>query len=50
MKNRPPKWPDRFLEWFCDPELFEFIQGDIYEIFEERVRRKGRRYAKLAFC
>ncbi|MEL6558809.1 MAG: ABC transporter permease [Bacteroidota bacterium] len=50
MKNRPPHWPDRFLEWFCDPELFEYIQGDIYEIFEERLQRKGSRYAKLAFC
>lgn len=50
MKKRPPKWPDRFLEWFCDPELFEYIQGDIYEIFEERLEKKGSRYASWAFC
>lgn len=48
--HRPPKWPDRFLQWFCRSELFEFIQGDIYELYAERLQKKGKRYADTAFC
>ncbi len=32
----PPKWANRFLEWYCRPEKLECIQGDLYEIFERR--------------
>ncbi|MEM8906576.1 MAG: FtsX-like permease family protein [Bacteroidota bacterium] len=39
--HRPPKWADRFLEWFCHPDLLEEIQGDIYELFDLRLREKG---------
>ena len=49
MKFQPPKWPDRFLKWYCHPELFEFIQGDVYELYAERTRDKGRTYANRAF-
>lgn len=33
MDRQPPKWADRFLAWFCDPDLLEDLQGDLYEIF-----------------
>ncbi len=36
--NRPPAWADRFLEWYCAPELLEDLQGDLYEIFEYQCR------------
>jgi hypothetical protein len=29
----PPKWADRFLQWYCRPDLIEEIQGDVYEMF-----------------
>ncbi|MEL7146374.1 MAG: ABC transporter permease, partial [Bacteroidota bacterium] len=29
--------------------LFEFIQGDVYELYAERVRERGRGYANRAF-
>lgn len=31
--QRPPRWADRFLQWYCKPELLEEIQGDAYELF-----------------
>ncbi len=46
---QPPKWADRFLEWYCKPELLEEIQGDIYELFYLRsekfsTKAAGRRF------
>uniref|UniRef100_UPI00404930ED permease prefix domain 2-containing transporter n=1 Tax=Fulvivirga sp. TaxID=1931237 RepID=UPI00404930ED len=29
--HQPPKWADRFLSWYCNPDLLEEIQGDAYE-------------------
>ncbi|MCB0629417.1 MAG: ABC transporter permease [Saprospiraceae bacterium] len=47
---QPPKWADRFLVWFCAPDLLEEVQGDLYESFEENVgllgiERARKRYA-----
>lgn len=50
MKRLPPQWPKRFLQWFCDPDLLEFIQGDLEELYGRRVSKKGHMYANLAFC
>ncbi|KYG75246.1 ABC transporter permease [Roseivirga spongicola] len=52
MKNKktiPPKWADRFLEWYCKPSLFEDLQGDLYEHFYRHIEDKGIRKAKLIF-
>ena len=38
MKPHPPKWAERFLKWFCRPELLEDLQGDLHEIFQETYR------------
>ncbi|AEE53548.1 ABC transporter permease [Haliscomenobacter hydrossis] len=46
---RPPRWADRFLEWYCRPELLEEIQGDAYELFEVRCAEKGPKLARRAF-
>jgi putative ABC transport system permease protein len=39
--HQPPKWADRFLSWYCNPELLEEIQGDAYELFDSRVSKEG---------
>ena len=44
--NRPPEWADQFLEWYCNPELVEEIQGDLYERFYERVDQRGLKRAR----
>lgn len=33
----PPKWADRFLEWYCRPDLIEEIQGDVHEMFYRKA-------------
>ncbi len=48
-KVGPPRWADRFLEWYCRPELLESIQGDAHELFAYRLQRFGQRSARVSF-
>lgn len=48
MKTTPPRWADRFLEWYCHPALLEEIQGDAYELYD-REAKKNKRKADLLF-
>jgi putative ABC transport system permease protein len=47
-RELPPKWADRFLQWYCRPDLLEEIQGDAYELFY-RTAKESKRKAKLCF-
>jgi ABC-type antimicrobial peptide transport system permease subunit len=42
----PPKWADRFFEWYCNPYMQEEILGDLYESFIDKVAEKGLFYAR----
>lgn len=44
-KPTPPRWADRFLVWYCNPELLEEIQGDAHELYYERLQSEGKRAA-----
>ncbi|MEQ9425431.1 MAG: FtsX-like permease family protein [Cyclobacteriaceae bacterium] len=48
-KPTPPKWADRFLEWYCGDEYLEDLQGDLYEHFQQRCTKSGVRVARLVF-
>ena len=45
---KPPKWADRFLEWYCHPDLLEEIQGDAYELYDRSVKQ-GKKLAGWMF-
>jgi len=45
----PPKWADRFLQWYCSAESIEEIQGDTHELFYREVDQKGLTTAKRRF-
>src|SRR5688572_9649098 len=45
----PPKWAQRFLRWYCRPELAEDLEGDLNECFERNVKFKGSRRSKLIY-
>ncbi|MEQ8712068.1 MAG: FtsX-like permease family protein [Cyclobacteriaceae bacterium] len=49
MQQQPPRWADRFLRWYCNPELLEEIQGDIYELYDREVAQHNVRRANLRF-
>ena len=40
MTAQPPKWADRFLEWYSNPDLLEDLQGDLHETFHYYVQKK----------
>ncbi len=48
-KPLPPRWAEKFLAWYCRPELLEEIQGDIYELFEKRCQELGGKRARRRF-
>lgn len=48
-KNIPPRWADRLLQWYCKAELFEDLQGDLYEYFYRNVKSKGVTRARLIY-
>ena len=49
MNAHPPQWAEAFLQWFCHPDLLEETQGDIYELFYERLEMLGPRRARFRF-
>lgn len=50
MHDLPPKWMDRFLNWFCKPELVEEITGDMRELYFERMEIQGKRTAQAQYA
>lgn len=46
---QPPRWADKLLEWRCSDYLLEEVQGDLYELFEERVAEIGLRQARRQY-
>lgn len=47
--SNPPQWPQRLLKWLCSEEHFEILQGDLLELYEHRLKNKGKRKAHLHF-
>lgn len=49
MDNHPPKFFLRLFRWFCHPRLVKPIEGDLVEIYEERVKELGKKKANQKF-
>lgn len=49
QKTSPPRWAQRFLAWYCRPELLEDLQGDLNEYFDRHCKRKGVTRARLIY-
>ena len=45
----PPRWANKFLEWYCKAELLEDLQGDLHEYFDRNLENKGKRKARLRY-
>ncbi len=48
-KKTPPRLANRFLRWYCRPELLDEVAGDLYELFQRRVVDKGIWKAKALY-
>ena len=49
MKESPPKFFLSFFHWFCHPKLRDSIEGDLMELYNERINEIGKRKADLKF-
>ncbi len=52
MRDRnamPPRPLLRFFRWYCDPKLVDHIEGDLFEVYQRRVKEAGKRKADLKF-
>jgi len=47
--NLPPRLALRFLRWYCPPELYEGIEGDLFEQFELDKEETGNKVARRRF-
>lgn len=45
----PPRLFLRFFRWFCHPELKKYIEGDLIELYAERLEKSGKRKADAKF-
>lgn len=45
----PPKYFLSFFRWFCHPNLRDFIEGDLVELYDERLKASGKRKADIKF-
>jgi hypothetical protein len=49
-KSTPPRLFLRFFRWFCHPKLLGHIEGDLMELYNERLREHGKRKSRQKIC
>ncbi len=49
MKKGPPHLFLRFFRWFCHPDLLPSIEGDLQELYAQRMQRHGKGRADRSF-
>src|SRR5579859_398971 len=49
MKESPPRIFLRFFRWYCHPRLLDHIEGDLIEVYRQRLKKMGKRKANLRF-
>jgi putative ABC transport system permease protein len=47
--DKPPKLALRFFRWYCRPKMLDYIEGDLMEVYERRLKESGKRVADLKF-
>jgi putative ABC transport system permease protein len=45
QEPRPPRFLLEFFRWFCHPELQKYIEGDLLELYNERLKLGSKRKA-----
>jgi hypothetical protein len=48
-QSDPPLRATRFLRWYCRTELIDEVEGDLYELFQRRVKEQGLWKAKALY-
>ena len=45
----PPRLFLRFFRWFCHPKMLDYIEGDLMQVYDVRLKLHGKRKADLRF-
>ncbi|MEJ0054900.1 MAG: ABC transporter permease [Bacteroidota bacterium] len=48
-KASPSKLFLHFFRWYCHPKLQKYVEGDLMELYDERVQKSGKRKADIKF-
>lgn len=48
-QNTPPKFFLRFFRWYCDPQMLDYIEGDLMQVYGVRLKTSGKRKADWKF-
>lgn len=49
LPDSPPKFPLKFLRWFCAKDRLEEVEGDLYEVWWERREATNQSKANLLY-
>lgn len=49
-KSNPPRLFIKFFRWYCHPKLTDSIEGDLMELYQERISEVGKGKADLKFA
>lgn len=49
VNARPPRLFERFFRWFCHPDFYEELEGDLLEHFYENIANQNLPFAKKAY-
>lgn len=45
----PPYFFHRFFRWYCQPEMLDYIEGDLMEVYRQRIQHLGKKRADQKF-
>ena len=48
-RPHPPRLFMKLFRWYCHPRLVDHIEGDLIEVYRQRVRKTGERNADMRF-
>jgi len=48
-QQMPPEIFHRFFQWYCHPKLVDHIEGDLLEVYGQRLKSFGKRHADIRF-
>ena len=49
LRDQPPRLFLRFFQWYCAPKLRDYIEGDLMEVYNGRIKESGKRKADIKF-
>jgi putative ABC transport system permease protein len=49
QRSNPPQLFLKFFRWYCDERMLDYIEGDLMEVYDRRLKKSGKRRADMLF-